>query len=334
VKILLTGPTGFIGSAFLRQALAGGHSVAGLVRPVRACAVEPGNANPARLEVSNQSDSHRDAFDRVPDILSSRAKEIRDGVESVLTRIAGTLAEPPWREIEAFGPEVCVHTAWISAPGIYLDSPENHRFVDWSLAFLKRLAELGTRHLVVLGTCIEYRTTGAARAEDRTPLEPATLYARCKHELHLKLETELARHAAALCWARVFYPYGPGEHPARLCSSIIQNLRRNQSVTLKTPDSRKDYIYIDDLARALVLLIERKFAGSVNLGVGEAVAVRQIAEVLGRLLGKPDLIQFPAQPVSDPLDCVLSDSTKLRSLGWRPGVDVEAGLKNLIACLG
>jgi dTDP-6-deoxy-L-talose 4-dehydrogenase (NAD+) len=297
MRILLTCATGFIGSAFLRQALAARHSVAGLVRSERAKAIG-----------------------------------IRDAAERLPTRLVGTLEKPPWHEIEAFAPEACVHTAWVSTPGVYLDSPENHRFVEWSLAFLKRLAELGTQHILVLGTCIEYRMTGAARSEDRTPLEPTTLYARCKHELRLKLQEELTRHTAALCWGRVFYPYGPGEHPARLCTSIIQNLRRNQPLDLKTPDSRKDYIYIDDLARALVILIERKFAGSVNLGVGEAVAVRQIAQVLGRLLGKPELIRFPPEPVSDPLDCVVADSAKLRALGWRPEVDLEAGLRNLAAC--
>ncbi|MEI9864251.1 MAG: NAD-dependent epimerase/dehydratase family protein [Limisphaerales bacterium] len=51
------------------------------------------------------------------------------------------------------------------------------------------------------------------------------------------------------CWGRVFYPYGVGEHPARLCSSLIQKLQRGEKLVLKTPHSRKDYIYIEDLGR-------------------------------------------------------------------------------------
>lgn len=260
----------------------------------------------------------------------SEAAKFGSNDSANLIWLNGTLSEAPWREIEKFAPEVCVHTAWISTPGVYLDSPENHRLVEWSLSFLKRLAALGANHFMVLGTCIEYRMTGLPLQEDRTPIEPTTLYARCKNELRLKLEENLAHHAARLCWTRVFYPYGPGEHPARLSSSIIENLRRDQPITLKTPNSRKDYIYIDDLARALALLIERKFSGAVNLGVGEGVAVREIAECLGRLLGKPDLIRFPEQPVSDPLDRVVADTTKLRALGWRPEVNLETGLKNLL----
>jgi nucleoside-diphosphate-sugar epimerase len=115
-----------------------------------------------------------------------------------------------------------------------------------------------------------------------------------------------------------------------LCSSIVQSLRQDRPIRLKTPNSRKDYIYIDDLARALVLLIQRQFEGSVNLGVGEGVAVRQIAEVLGRLLQKPELIRFPEQPVSDSLDCIVADSSKLRALGWQPEVDLETGLKKVL----
>ena len=293
MKILLTGPTGFIGSTFLRLALERGHDVAALLRPERA----------------------------VPADLPS-AKNC--------SWLRGTLADAPWRDIATFGPDVCVHTAWISTPAVYLESPENERFVEWSFEFVKRAVDVGVRHVIVLGTCIEYQISRALLAEDRTPVVPTTTYARCKHELHLRLQEALPTEQAALCWARVFYPYGPGEHPARLCSSLVQSIRRGQPVTLKTPDSTKDYIFIDDLARALLLLVERSFAGTINFGTGEGVTVRQIAEQIERLLGKRGLVEYPAQPVSDPLGYVVADATKLRALGWRPEVSLESGLARLV----
>jgi nucleoside-diphosphate-sugar epimerase len=65
-----------------------------------------------------------------------------------------------------------------------------------------------------------------------------------------------------LCWTRIFYPYGIGEHPDRLCSFIIKKLINNKKVLLNSPLSTKDYIYIDDIAEALLTLVEQAFSGS------------------------------------------------------------------------
>src|SRR4029077_6518342 len=94
--------------------------------------------------------------------------------------------------------------------------------------------------------------------------------------------------------------YGPGEHPSRLCSAIIQKLLGEEKITLKTPESTKDYIYIDDLAAALLSLIEKRFEGTINLGSGQGTTVRTLAQVLGRLMGKAELIESASQPDSDP----------------------------------
>src|SRR5258706_3085677 len=105
MKILVTGATGFIGSAFCRRALRHGHSVAGLIRPAK---------NPPA--------------------------EISTGEK--MTWLAGTLAALPWKSIEQFQPDVCVHLAWIATPGVYLESPENEQHLQWSLDMVQRLAGL------------------------------------------------------------------------------------------------------------------------------------------------------------------------------------------------
>src|SRR5947209_1188044 len=137
MKILLTGPTGFVGLTFARLALSRGHQVAGLVIPSEAIPTSlPANEN--------------------------------------LRWLRGTLDEAPWEEISAFAPEVCVHTAWITTPGIYLESPENERFRDASLQFLRKVRKLGTKHIVSLGTCVEYQITNEPLSEEKTPIAPTT----------------------------------------------------------------------------------------------------------------------------------------------------------------
>lgn len=316
MRILVTGGTGFLGSAFVRAALAVGHEVAALTRG-------PGVR--------------------------------REGGPEFLV---GSVASPPWAEIERFAPEACVHAAWIATPGTYLESPENRDWVRWSGEFLTRLPTLGARHLTVLGTCIEYRITGQKLVEDVTPLAPASTYARCKCELNDLLLARSSRRKEAqtsnselgtrnselkqslltsattgLAWPRIFYPYGEGEHPARLASSLIAKLRRGEPVSLKTPHSTKDYIHADDVSAALLAVVEQRFNGAINIGTGEGVTVESIARELGRLLNRPELILVPENPPTDPLDYVVADATRLHSLGWKPQVTLEAGLRRLVeAC--
>jgi nucleoside-diphosphate-sugar epimerase len=294
VKILLTGATGFIGSTFARIALARGHSVAGIVLPT----------------------------EKIPAPLTEAAH---------FTAIRGSLQSLPWNEVEAFHPETCVHAAWITTPGIYLESPENYKFLEHSVEFLRQTRERGTKHIVALGTCIEYRITHAALSEEHTQVDPTTVYSRCKNELRLKLEAEATRDAFRLCWARVFYPYGPGEHPSRLCSSILAKLTREEKVVLKTPQSTKDYIFIEDLADALLTVTEKRFEGTINLGTGVGVSVREIAGRLSAMLGREHLVEEASETAVDPLGYVVADASRIHGLGWKPSHTIEQGLRKLVA---
>jgi nucleoside-diphosphate-sugar epimerase len=296
VKILLTGATGFIGANFLRHALARGHEVAGLV--------SPGKPLPPDLPAGGK-----------------------------ITWLQGRLDDAPWREIEEFGADVCLHAAWITTPGVYLESPENFQLLANSIQFLKRVREAGTSHLIGIGTCVEYKISDELLSEDKTPIEPTTIYARCKNELRLALEAEAKNTGSQVCWARVFYPYGPGEHPSRLCSSIVEKLSRDEKIVLKTPESTKDYIFIDNLASALVTVMEKKFVGAINLGTGIGVSVREIGHILSELLGKRGLISEANPPQADPFPRVVADASRLRGLGWKPDNTVRQGLEKLVKAI-
>ena len=137
MKILVTGATGFIGSAFAKLALSHGHEIGGMMLPTE--------APPTHVPVSDK-----------------------------MVWIKGTLAELPWREIESFKPDACIHFAWIATPGVYLESPENEKHLEWSLNLARRLKSIGMGQFVGVGTCIEYKITDAPLNEDRTPVDPTS----------------------------------------------------------------------------------------------------------------------------------------------------------------
>jgi nucleoside-diphosphate-sugar epimerase len=293
MKIFVTGATGFIGSAFCQLALSHGHEIAGLIQPKK----NP----PAQIPADEK-----------------------------MTWLEGTLAELPWKNIERFRPDVCVHLAWIATPGIYLESPENEKYLQWSLDLVHGLRGIRVNHIVGAGTCIEYQISESPLSEDRTPVNPTTLYARCKNTLRETLAAEAQKDGWQFCWGRVFYPYGVGEHPARLCSSLVQKLLRGEKLRLKMPDSRKDYIYIEDLAAAILLTVKKNFTGAINWGTGNGISVREIADIAAAMLGRPELVQNQDPPTRDPFPFVVADAARLMHLGWQPQMDLQTGLARLI----
>lgn len=292
MKILLTGATGFIGQAFLAQALDRGHEVAGLFR-------QTGNIPEKYL-----------CDDRV-------------------IWMQGDLANPPWASIKAFHPDALVHSAWIATPRVYLESPENFACLEQSKTLIQRLAEDGVKRVLALGTCIEYELTPETKQEDISRIHPGTVYAKCKNDLRIAMEQYLTL-GLSCSWARVFYPYGPGEHPLRLCTQVVTHLTENKSYELGQPESIRDYIYIDDTASALLAVLESQHQGPVNIGSGMGVTIKEIAQEIARQLGKQGLITERSPRAADPAPRIVASTERLRSLGWQPHVALSEGISNLI----
>jgi nucleoside-diphosphate-sugar epimerase len=203
----------------------------------------------------------------------------------------------------------------------------------WSEALVQRMIGLGVRHFVGVGTCLEYAPAPSRLQEDSAATGDTTAYARSKNAFRKSLFASAERTGLSACWGRVFYPYGPGEHPARLCTSLIQKFRRGEKLTLKTPNSTKDYIYIEDLAAAMLTTVECGVKGVVNWGTGNGISVRAIADTTAGLLNCPELVEEVSPPQTDPLGYVVADATRLRALGWQPAVNLTTGIRRLLATL-
>ncbi len=235
------------------------------------------------------------------------------------------MENPPWDELKAFQPDACIHAAWIATPGEYTTSPLNKSHYLWSLQLIRGLIDLGTSGFVVLGTCAEYAPASVPLLEDTSLELPESPYAEEKHRLHQELKNIFSDSEASLAWARIFYPYGPGEHPGRLISQIIQSRREGKSLQLNNPMGVRDYIHVEDVASALLLCCQRRYHGSINIGTGRGIVLGD----LGALIGLPGGVMTARMNIANslPADSVVADIGKLKALGWRPRHGIESGLR-------
>jgi GDP-L-fucose synthase len=132
--------------------------------------------------------------------------------------------------------------------------------------------------------------------------------------------------------------YGPGDNfnlenahvlPALLRKCHEARLQKAKSMVVwgsGTP--RREFLHVDDLADAcLYLMLHYDEEGLINIGWGEDVSIRELAEMITRVVAFEGGLTFDAsRPDGTPRK--LLDTTRLTNLGWKPRIALEAGLRS------
>lgn len=132
--------------------------------------------------------------------------------------------------------------------------------------------------------------------------------------------------------------YGPGDNFDAMNSHVLPALIRRfheakiggaEVVTVwGTGSPRREFLHIEDLARAVVFLTQ-VFEGEelVNVGCGEDVSIRELAELVARVVGFGGRVEFDAsKPDGTPRK--LLNVSRLTGLGWRPQISLEEGVRS------
>jgi nucleoside-diphosphate-sugar epimerase len=193
---------------------------------------------------------------------------------------------------------------------------------------VRRFADAGGRRACLCGSGYEYDWAHGYCTEGLTPCVPDTVYGACKHALHEMIRTFADGRELSVAWARVFFLYGPNEHPDRLVPSVIRSLLRGEAARTSHGRQIRDYLHVQDVADGLVSVLDSELSDAVNVSSGEATTLREIASTIGRLAGRPELIQLGAiPPRSNDVPLVIGSNARLAALGWRPRYDLESGLR-------
>ncbi|GAB4339004.1 MAG: NAD(P)-dependent oxidoreductase [Candidatus Abyssubacteria bacterium] len=229
-------------------------------------------------------------------------------------------------------PTHLLHFAWFTEHGKYWSSPENMRWVQASLSLFQEFARFGGERIVVAGTCGEYDWRYGTCTEDLTPLNPTTLYGTCKYALHLMLRAFANETGLNATWARLFFLYGPREHPDRLVSSVIRSLLQEKPALCSHGNQIRDFLYVRDAAAAFVALMDSSFSGTVNIASGMPIAIKDLVLKVADKLGRANLVRFGAihSQENEPPILVADINRLTREVGWVPGYDLETGLSHTI----
>ncbi|GHD49990.1 CDP-4-dehydro-6-deoxy-D-gulose 4-reductase [Thalassobaculum fulvum] len=295
-RVLLTGASGFVGRATAVGLLAAGETVAGVGRNPAAM---PAGVTPVIADMLGEPDA-----------------------------VVGFLREAR--------PETLIHAAWSTEHGRYWSDPANLDWTARTLGLVRAFVEAGGRRIVTIGTCAEYDWTvlgGEPCREATTPLRPHTLYGAAKHAMALLVGAYCGTTGVAHAHARLFLLYGDGEQPARLVPSLARSLLAGQPARTTSGRQVRDFMDVRDAGAAIAAIARSDRTGAVNVATGTPVPVRAVAETIGELTGRSDLLEFGALPdrPDDPAYLVADVGILTGEVGFRPTISLRDGLRHAVA---
>jgi dTDP-glucose 4,6-dehydratase len=321
MRILVTGGMGFIGSAVVRLAVARGHEVINLdAMTYAAC----------EANVAPVADSPAYAFERA---------DIRD--RAAMDRI-----------LAAHAPDAILHLAAESHVDRSIDGPG--AFVETNVTGTYTLLEAARAHWEGKGRPDGFRFHHVSTDEvfgslpddpsvkftEATPYDPRSPYSASKAASDHLVRAWHETYGLPVLLTNCSNNYGPYHFPEKLVPVVILSALAGREIPVYGRGANvRDWLYVEDHADALLLVLERGAVGrSYNVG-GEnertnLELVRAICAVLDdrRPEGAPHdrLIAFVADRPGHDLRYAIEPARIREELGWRPSVTVEEGLARTV----
>ncbi len=296
MKVFVTGGTGFIGPYVVRELSKKGHHLLLLSEKPKAQTRELNLPKEVKLVKGNLSN-----------------------IDS-------------WKSaVENFHPDSAIHMAWEGIPDYSAEMSIKN--LKYGLNLFEELAGIGCKKIICTGSCWEYGQNQGKISED-LPVKFSNAFTTAKNALHL-LGREIAKEKnMQFVWTRLFYVYGPGQRENSLIPYIIKCVREGKELKIKTPSTRNDFIYIEDVARAIVAILEKCKQSTVyNIGSGCSSSIQDIINIIYSELNfehKSEDDLYKTEKICS--DNFWADISKIKKdISWEPKTFICKGIKKIIS---
>ena len=320
MKILITGGAGFIGSAVVRLAVARGHEVVNLDALTYAACLD----NVASVAQSN--------------LYSFEQADIRD--RAALERVFAT-----------HRPDAVMHLAAESHVDRSIDGPAD--FVETNITGTFNMLEAARAHWTRAGKPAGFRFHHISTDEvfgslgptgqftETTPYDPRSPYSASKAASDHLVRAWHETYGLPVVLTNCSNNYGPYHFPEKLIPVVILNALHGRAIPVYgNGQNVRDWLYVEDHADALLLVLEKGALGrSYNIGGENERTNIDLVRTICRILDEKrpradgsyaDLITFVTDRPGHDARYAIDPSRIRDELGWRPSVTVEEGLARTV----
>lgn len=327
MKVLVTGTAGFIGSHVALRLLERGDEVIG---------------------VDNLSDYY--------DVNLKRARLARFADHPGYTHVHGDLADRTAVEslFAAHGPQRVIHLA--AQAGVRYAAQNPHVYIDTNvvgfLHILEGCRHRGVEHLVFASTSSVYGAdTKMPFSEHQSTDHPLTLYAASKKANEAMAHSYAHLYGLPCTGLRFFTVYGPWGRPDMALFLFTKAILAGDPIKVFNHGRhRRSFTYIDDIVEGIVRTMDRPpgvnpdWDGNspdsatsgvapyriYNIGNEQPVELLRYIEVLEQCLGREAILEMLPLQAGDVPDTEADVSALIESVGYRPMVSVEDGVRRFV----
>lgn len=300
-KVLVTGAGGFIGSHLAERLVESGASVRAMVHY---------NAlgNWGWLDESTLRND-----------MEIVAGDIRDR-DSVRQAMAGT--------------EMVFHLAALIAIPYSYEVPESYvrTNVLGTMNVLQAARDVDVERVVHTSTSEVYGTASYVPIDEKHPLRGQSPYSASKIGADKMVEAFHLSFGVPVVTVRPFNTFGPRQSARAVVPTIIIQCLTGQAVRLGNLHPSRDLNYVSNTVDGFIRAAESKKAVglTINIGSGREITIRELVNVIAKMVGKPSVIAKDRQrvrPKNSEVDRLVADNSVARKvLGWKPAVSLEEGL--------
>lgn len=167
--------------------------------------------------------------------------------------------------------------------------------------------------------------------KENHPTIPTSVYASSKIAGEICCESYSKSYNMKVAILRPFSIYGTNEAKYFLIPTIFSQLRNKKIIKLGNVYPKRDFIFIDDVINAISIVLQKLEGFEVyNIGTGKSYSVLELCRIIEKISKKNLIIKsIKSKSRGFEVKNMVSDSSKIKKLGWRPKISINQGLKIL-----
>ena len=296
MRIIVTGATGFIGTALCKELLQSGHEVIAIIRP------ESNKKN--KLEFGNE---YREKLQ----ILELSLEEL------------GQLADI----VKA---DVFYHLAWNGSAGAEREDFDiQYTNIAYTAEAMRTAVKCGCHKFIGAGSQAEYGVVHGIAKEDETVPKPFMMYGAAKVAAYQMGQVLAKQLGISFVWPRIYSIYGVGENPGTLVNYVIDTLKKGEMPELSPCENMWNFMYITDCVRTLRMLGENMDTeGIYHVASEDTRVLKEFVEEIRDIVAPGAELGFGIRQSNPERTFWLEPSIeKVQKLDVKEAVSFEEGIK-------